>query len=114
MRIFGIPARSPTFDMAVNFSTIARTFPGLQYMMSRTRYMSRSEFLGTRSCLPRESHASIRSKRLRHRVAQDVYIRASGGSSRHRARFSREHFTRDRTRVANRFSRARALCAELH
>src|ERR1044071_9350371 len=31
-----MPAFSPSFAMARNFSTIGRVFPGLQYMMSRT------------------------------------------------------------------------------
>jgi hypothetical protein len=42
IRILGIPMRSLSFDMAKNFSTIGRTFPGLQYMMSRTMYMGGS------------------------------------------------------------------------
>src|SRR5256885_13068575 len=44
-RIFGIPTFSLSFDIATNFSTIARTLPGLQYMISRIRNMfGRSSF----------------------------------------------------------------------
>src|SRR5687768_925911 len=35
----GIPDFSPSFDIFRNFSTIGFTLPGLQYMISRTRYM---------------------------------------------------------------------------
>src|SRR5215468_6591916 len=45
MRIFGMPARSLSFDMAKNFSTMGRTLPGLQYMMSRTMYIGGSSKL---------------------------------------------------------------------
>src|SRR5689334_5986585 len=38
-RIFGMPTFSLSLDIALNLSTIARTLPGLQYMISRTRYM---------------------------------------------------------------------------
>ena len=34
-----IPSFSPALARPVNFSTICRAFPGLQYMMSRTRYI---------------------------------------------------------------------------
>src|SRR3954447_24292426 len=39
MRILGSPRFSLSLDMALNFSTSARTFPGLQYMMSRMSNM---------------------------------------------------------------------------
>src|SRR6185369_16885269 len=42
MRMAGIPVFSPIFDSALNLSTIARTLPGLQYMMSRTIYIGPS------------------------------------------------------------------------
>jgi hypothetical protein len=38
-RMRGIPDFSPSFDIATNFSTIGRTFPGLQYIMSRISNM---------------------------------------------------------------------------
>ena len=41
-RIFGMPVFWPSFDMATNFSTIGRTLPGLQYMMSRMSSMASS------------------------------------------------------------------------
>ena len=38
-RMRGIPTFSPNFDIARNFSTIGRTLPGLQYMISRIKNM---------------------------------------------------------------------------
>src|SRR6185369_14795537 len=40
MRIAGIPIFLLNLFIAWNFSTIGRTLPGLQYMISRTRYMA--------------------------------------------------------------------------
>src|SRR5918993_4069251 len=59
MRMRGMPTFSPSFDIATNFSTIARTLPGLQYMMSRIRNMGPSRWgaahdcRGTQCCRPR-------------------------------------------------------------
>src|SRR4029077_15913364 len=47
MRILGMPDFSPIFESALNLSTIARTLPGLQYMMSRTIYIDPSQNGGT-------------------------------------------------------------------
>src|SRR5438105_5561083 len=41
-RIRGMPTFSLSFDILTNFSTIGRTLPGLQYMISRMRYMDSS------------------------------------------------------------------------
>src|SRR6266571_9389983 len=38
-RIFGMPTLALSFAIARNFSTKGRTFPGLQYMISRMRSM---------------------------------------------------------------------------
>ncbi|PYP30662.1 MAG: hypothetical protein DMD49_09885 [Gemmatimonadetes bacterium] len=38
-RIFGMPTLALSLDMARNFSTIGRTLPGLQYMISRMSSM---------------------------------------------------------------------------
>ena len=50
MRIFPIPFFSPSFFMALNFSTIGFTLPGLQNMRSRTSSMgSSSSVVGFRA-----------------------------------------------------------------
>src|SRR6059058_5635894 len=41
-RMRGMPTFSLSFDILTNFSTIGRTLPGLQYMISRMRYMDSS------------------------------------------------------------------------
>ena len=46
IRIRGMPTFSPSFDIATNLSTIGRTLPGLQYMMSRMRYIGSSKSWG--------------------------------------------------------------------
>src|SRR6185312_10460142 len=62
--IRGPPSFSPSFDMATNFSTIGRTFPGLQYMMSLTRYMASSspERSPLRTHLIYYSHPTVRQR----------------------------------------------------
>ena len=39
MRIFGIPIFTLSSEIVLNLSTSGRTLPGLQYMISRMRYM---------------------------------------------------------------------------
>src|SRR5256886_11606279 len=48
-RIFGMPAFWPSLDMARDFSTIGRTLPGLQYMISRMRSIETPWLIGSRN-----------------------------------------------------------------
>src|SRR5262245_14593431 len=65
--IFGMPTRSLNVDIAKNFSTIGRTLPGLQYMMSRTRYIagaSKTWGIWTMTALEFRGKAAVATKHV--------------------------------------------------
>src|SRR6476646_10659941 len=59
-RIFGMPSLTLSSETALNLSTIGRTIPGLQYMMSLTRNMTSSAWrfdCGCTQCSPEDRDA---------------------------------------------------------
>src|ERR1044072_7556872 len=79
--IFGNPSFSLSFDIARNFSTSGRTFPGLQYMISRTSSMTVSLASG-RSVGQRAAGGTVFAYKAGRQVAATPVLAAHSGDAR--------------------------------